>query len=153
MANRVREQLRSFIGPLRPEHPHQIATSANRRRLYLLLVAIVIMGWADLALTLTYMRTIGMFELNPLARMAVESGQGQRLVLFKLLTMAISAGSLLAMRHHRCAERVAWCSACLMLALMVQWRIYNESLSELTYEFTLLVSGAEQNETWVRIES
>lgn len=146
-------KLGAIIGPTKPVQPHLQATSANKRRLALLLTAIMLMGLADLALTLIYIRSIGMMEMNPLARMMISIGQTRQLVLFKLLTITVSVGCLIIMRHHRWAERGAWCAALLLLGLMFYWVFYNNSLSTLTNEITLLVSGEEHSEFWVRIDS
>lgn len=146
-------KLKAIIGTTTPTQPHLIATTANKRRLALLITAIVLMGLADLALTLIYLRSIGMVEMNPIARMMISIGQTRQLVLFKLLTITVSIGCLIIMRHHRWAERAAWCAAALLLGLMFYWVSYNNSLSALTNEITLLVSGDEQSDYWVRIDS
>ena len=146
-------QFGTIIGSLRPTEPKLQASSANKRRLVLLITAIILMGLTDLALTLTYMRSIGMIEMNPLARLMISIGQTRQLVLFKLLTITVSVGCLIAMRHHRWAERAAWCAVVLLLGVMFHWVTYNNSLSSITNELTLLVSGEQHSELWVRIDS
>lgn len=125
----------------------------GQRRLVLLIIAITLMSLADLALTLTYMRSIGMIELNPVARYMVEIGQTQQLVLFKLFTTVLAGGTLFLLRRCRCAEPTAWLAVAIMLALMVRWNLYNEAVSSATDELTLLASGTQSCAGWIKLDS
>ncbi len=109
------------------------ADPAARRRLRvtLLALAIALMGVTDLLLTLTYMRTVGMVEVNPLARAMVAVGGVRQLVMFKLLTIALSAGMLYLLRRHRLSEYGAWVCFGMLLALSLHWVGYNETVVEL----------------------
>ncbi len=126
---------------------------APERRIVLLIVAMLLMGYADLALTLTYMQSIGMIEMNPLARHMIAIGQTQQLVMFKLFTMALSAGAIFLVRRHPIAEKAAWACSAGLLALMVHWTIYNRDVSSNTNELTLLAESADQCELWVKLDS
>lgn len=102
------------------------AQAVRRRRVTLLALAMTLMGLADLQLTLTYMRSVGMIELNPLARAMISLGGAQQLVLFKLFTILLSAGILYLIRWHRTAEVCAWVSCAALLALTLHWARYTE---------------------------
>lgn len=104
------------------------AVGSAERRVALLAIAITIMGLADLALTLTYMNTTGMYELNPLARVMVATGGAQQLIIFKLLTLSMSAGVFFLLRRHRIVEPTAWACALIMGALTVHWVSYNKQI-------------------------
>lgn len=133
------------------------AERTRSRRVTFLIVAMVMMGIADLMCTLTYMRTSGMLEANPLARFvlstgAVEGGSGQ-LVMFKALTIMLSCGTLYLARRHRQAEFSAWACTAMMLALTVHWINYNRSVSSFTNDMAVLaMSGGEFEPMWVKLE-
>ncbi len=106
----------------------RLTTEAVRpRRVALLALAMILMGLADLQLTLTYMRSAGMLELNPLARAMVDLGGAPQLIRFKLFSIAASAGLLYLMRRHSLAERCAWVSCAALLLLTAHWVHYNNN--------------------------
>jgi hypothetical protein len=104
------------------------AAGSSERRVGLLAIAITIMGLADLILTLTYMQTTGMYELNPLARIMVATGGANQLIMFKLLTISLSAGMLYLLRRHRLVEPAAWCCVLIMGVLSAHWISYNSQI-------------------------
>ncbi len=95
------------------------------RRVALLAIAMILMGLTDLQLTLTYMGSSGMLELNPLARAMIDLGGAPQLIRFKLLTIAVSAGLLYLLRRHSIAERCAWLSCAALLLLTAHWVNFN----------------------------
>lgn len=101
------------------------ARGSGERRVGLLVIVIAIMGLADLALTLTYMKSTGMYELNPVARAMVAVGGEPQLIRFKLLTIALGAGMLYLLRRHRVVEPTAWGCAAVMCLLSAHWFAYN----------------------------
>ena len=125
------------------------AAGSAQRRVALLAIAITIMGIADLILTLTYMQTTGMFELNPLARIMVATGGASQLIMFKLLTLSLSAGVLYLLRGHRRVEPAAWCCALVMGVLSAHWISYNRQIEnpDIWHGIQLAMS----DETYVRI--
>jgi hypothetical protein len=98
------------------------------RRVVAILLGVVSLGLIDLWHTLTYMRTVGMVELNPLARAMIDLGGERQLVLFKLFSIAVSCGVLYLIRRHRSAERCAWLSLLVMGALTIYWLTYNDHM-------------------------
>jgi len=124
---------------------------ARSRRVILLILAMVLMGLADLACTLTYMRSVGMVEMNPIARHMIDLAGARQLVLFKLFTMVLSCGLIYLLRFHRRAETVAWACTCVLLGLMVHWVRYNSEAPKMTNEIALLASG-DANECWVVLD-
>ncbi|MEM9166526.1 MAG: DUF5658 family protein [Planctomycetota bacterium] len=99
---------------------------ARRRpmRIAVLLVAATILGLADLALTLTYLTSIGMFEGNPIARLVIASGSAWTVAAFKVLTIALTVWITVIMRRRWQAEMLAWVSAVVMLGLFLHWLGY-----------------------------
>jgi hypothetical protein len=127
-------------------------------RVTLLAAAMVLMGLADLQLTLTYMRSVGMIELNPIARQMIEIGGSRQLVVFKLFTIAASAGLLYLLRSHRLAERCAWISCLLLLGLTAHWMRYNQQATTPEYAALALTqltsgpaSGLDFDHRWVML--
>jgi len=139
--------------PASSRHP-----DARAVRVTLLTAAMVLMGLADLQLTLTYMRSVGMVELNPIAREMIELGGSRQLVVFKLFTIAASAGLLYLIRTHRLAERCAWISCALLLVLTAHWVRYNEQVTTPEYAAATLAqlpgavpAGLDLDHRWVTL--
>ena len=116
----------------------------RRCRFSALLAAITMMSLADLGMTLIYMRSIGMIELNPLAIYMIEIGQTRQLVLFKLFTLVFGAGMLFLLRRRPLAEPAAWVATVCLGFLMAHWADYNREISSFTNEIALLNDGHQQ---------
>ncbi len=123
-----------------------VATNPQCRglRVTLLLVATFLMGVADLALTLTYVTSMGMVELNPLARFIMEHGSVQAVALFKFGAMTINGGILYIFRQRRIAEVAAWICFLVMVALSLKWSMYASHMSSFASEMheTMIVDDA-----------
>lgn len=129
------------------------ARAARRRRLYLAMVALVLMGLADLYCTLAYMTTSGMIEVNPVARAMITIGEGPQLILFKIFTMALSCGALFLARENRRSETAAWLCTVVMLALTLHWTSYNSHAPNFTNELTTIaLSRGEFEPRWVKLD-
>lgn len=129
------------------------ARRARSRRIVLLVLAMILMGVFDLLCTLTYMRTSGMLEANPLARQMIEIGGAKQLVMFKSLTIVLSCGAIYFVRRTRQAEISAWLCTALMLGLMAHWVNYNRQVSEFTRDMAVLaMSNGEFEPMWVKLE-
>lgn len=127
------------------------ADPVRSRRVALLAFAMVLMGLADLQLTLTYMRSIGMIELNPLARAMVDLGGAPQLIRFKLFSIALSAGLLFLLRRHSLAERCAWVSCAALLALSIHWTRYNEHAASASAAGAVIAQLDISDHRWVAI--
>ncbi|TVQ64386.1 MAG: hypothetical protein EA379_01640 [Phycisphaerales bacterium] len=122
---------------------------ARARRVALLSVAIVLMAWSDLSQTLSYIRSVGMVELNPLARAVIEQGGVPGLTIFKLLSVTLCVGILLSLRRRVQAELCAWVCVAGMLALTAHWLNYNNNVHLLApFLQELAASNAAE---WVHI--
>lgn len=127
------------------------ALGARSRRCVLLVSAILIMGAADLLLTLTYARTVGMIEVNPLARLMIALGGAHQLVMFKVFCTALSAGVLFLCRRAPVAERASWVCAAAMLALTAHWVNYNATVSSFTNDIALLAANDGACDLWITL--
>ena len=63
-------------------------------RIVLLIAIGWVLGLTDLAMTLTYLMNIGLFEGNPLARWVIAMGSPAIVAGFKLATMVVSSSIL-----------------------------------------------------------
>lgn len=120
----------------------------RERRVAMLAVAVVLMGLTDLLCTLTHMRGPGMIEANPLARWFALVGGERELVMFKLWTMAVSAGLVFLLRRRWQAEAAGWVMVGVMLALTAHWQRYNASASEVA----IIADAMRGAPEWVRFE-
>lgn len=129
------------------------ASRARGRRLALLMLAIVLMSVVDLLCTIIYMRTSGMVEMNPLARLMIAVGDLQQLVFFKLGTMVVCCGSLYLARRHARAEGAAWICTSVLLLLTVHWINYNQHVSGFTNDLAVLaLSEGECEPRWIKLD-
>lgn len=129
------------------------AYSARILRTNLLLVAALAMGAADLACTLAYVTSIGMVELNPIARHMIRIGGAEQLVMYKLFTMALSSGCIYLIRRNPKAEWCAWFCFAVMFWLTMHWVQYNQVAPNLTGELSILACHADVSSAdgWVAI--
>lgn len=115
-------------------------STVRSRRVSVLVLAFVVLGVADLALTLAYMHTVGLFEGNPLARALAQSGGSASLAAFKIVTIALSSVILLALRTHRAAELGAWVCAVAMCLVSLQWGQYAVASEEVVLAMQIVDS-------------
>lgn len=112
-----------------------------------MLLAVVLMGLADLAYTLIYMRGSGMVEANPIARKMIEIGSAQQLVMYKLLTLLVCCGAIYFCRRTRQAEIGAWVCCLMMLGLTLHWVNYNSAVQDMADELAIMAEFSQMPET------
>lgn len=98
--------------------------TCRRWRVLVLLTLVVALSAADLYLTVMYTSTIGMPELNPLARALLRHGSVLDLVLWKLGSVTLCTGILFRLRDRRSAELGAWVAFVALALLTMQWMAY-----------------------------
>ena len=101
-------------------------------RIILLLGALIAFSALDLALTLTYLTSVGMFEANPLARTLVNNGSPWALSGWKAGTTLIATWILFSHRKHWQAEAGAWTCAAILAMLTVHWMNYIAHIEQFT---------------------
>lgn len=100
-------------------------------RVCILVAVAAILNLADLWLTVHFMQTTGMVELNPLARFIAGAGTSG-LAVFKGASVLTHAAVLAALRRRRSAEVGAWVSVLALALLTSHWLTYVGASSELT---------------------
>lgn len=121
----------------------------RRTRVLLLIAAIGVMSLADLAMTLTYMSSVGMLESNPIARAMVQWGGPALLIAWKLLTVGIASVILAAARRTLVGELGAVLGCAMLGWLMFHWVEYIDHAHVLTPALCSLSSGAIPD--WVQV--
>lgn len=106
-------------------------------RVLLLLAVAWVLGIADLAMTLTYLMNIGMFEGNPLARWIIAWGSPYVVAGFKLLTMIVSSSILFWKRRSWQSEVGCWIAVFVLGRLTLHWFEYIAGTSNMTYAIAL----------------
>lgn len=114
-------------------------------------LAIVLMSLADLKMTLAYATTVGMTEVNPIARFLMVYGGVCSIVLWKSATVVCGVFILWRIRRHRAAEVGAWICCGILAALCVHWFRYNEQVTTLAAEVMHLHES--KNGDWVVVGS
>lgn len=103
--------------------PHAASILPRADRVCILVAVAASLNLADLWLTVHFMQTTGMVEMNPLARFIAGAGISG-LAAFKGASVLIHAAVLGALRRRRSAEVGAWVSVAALALLMSHWLIY-----------------------------
>jgi hypothetical protein len=120
-------------------------------RVGLLLLAITIMAAADLALTLNYITSIGMVELNPVARAVMSLGSTGAVVIWKVALTAFTVGVLFVLRKRGIAEVATWACATVMVLLSMHWLNFINEVQTMGSEYLVLALEAP-HEGWTVID-
>ena len=121
------------------------------RRVLALGLAIALMSGVDLYLTLLYVTSMGMNEMNPLARAMMSYQSPTVLALWKFATVALCLGILIYIRTKRSAEIGAWVGFLILGWLMSHWVYFIHETHNLNLE--VVQELASTDPTWVVIEA
>src|SRR5262245_53029298 len=122
----------SRTGPLADLLNRAAQPAARSRRVCILLAGILVMSLADLDMTLSYARSLGLLEGNPIARLVMTYGSAWVLALWKIASVALCVFILFRARRTRYAEVAAWVCFVVLVWLSVRWMIYNDQMPLLT---------------------
>jgi hypothetical protein len=122
---------------------------SRSQRVAILLFATVLMGLADLSMTLTFVTTVGMVEANPIARLVMQLNHPGAVVLWKLATMLLGIGVLYWARRHRGAEIGTWVCFVAMAALSFHWLTFAGQVSAMDADYATL--AAADDPRWISI--
>lgn len=86
-------------------------------------VLLVLLGIFDLACTLVAQQAGGFTELNPLGNQLIDNPA--LLTIFKLTSLLLACGILLALRRYRGAQLASWWMCLLCTVLTFRWLTYN----------------------------
>jgi hypothetical protein len=96
-----------------------------------LIVGIVLLSLGDLLITITYLRSTGMLEANPIAGYIIRlTGSVSVLTAYKALTVGVCVGLLYRMRRLVEGEVAAWCAVSILACMSLQWYHYGRQLDD-----------------------
>ena len=122
-------------------------------RVIILLAIGWVLGLADLAMTLTYLMNVGMFEGNPLARWVIAMGSPFIVAGFKVATMIVSSSILYWQRHRWQGEVGAWLAVIVLAKLTVHWFDYIAGSEDMTYAIALVSADPGQADgLWMTLQ-
>lgn len=124
------------------------ASACRSRRMMILMAGIIVLSIADLVVTVTHLRTIGMIEANPVAAYLIVTYQSTWVLAgYKLLTVGICIVALYSIRQRLLGEVAAWASVGILTGMAVVWHLYAVELDQPgTFE---LVQYAEADAEWL----
>ena len=93
------------------------------------LLAIGVMAYADLDMTLAYATNVGMGEGNPVARAVMSAQSPALVVVYKLACTVFGLAILYRFRKSRLSEPAAWAMLLVMGWLMLRWSHYNAGIA------------------------
>ncbi len=105
---------------------HQNSESKRAERVTWLLGGVIGLSLADLALTVSYLTSVGMSEGNPIAVWLLETTNSiWPLAIYKCITVAVCVMLLYKTRFKREGELATWSAFFIMMALTIWWNQYS----------------------------
>lgn len=129
----------------------QVSAFERRRalRVWMLMLAIVLMSVADLYMTLTHLNSVGMGEANPIARWVIGYGSPWLLGIWKFGCIGLACLIFAIARHRWSGEVACWACFAVLTGLTLHWMAYSAEASALTPQMHLIAAGEASN--WVRM--
>jgi hypothetical protein len=125
--------------------------STRARRMTILIFGIIALSFADLLVTITHLRTIGMIEANPIAAYLIERhGSIWVLSAYKLATMSVCVVILIYIRRYVLGEFAAWTSIAILAGMSVVWHLYATELDQ--PDSIQLVEAAQMDARWLFLD-
>lgn len=149
------KSLEHLAVPIAPPSPRQgVATALSRSplsrravRVMTLTAVVAFLGVLDLVFTLTYLRTVGMPEGNPIARMVMSYNSPAMLIAWKCATILASSFIFYLARRRITAELACWFCAFVLVWLTARWVNFAYEVEHVT-PFVHALSECESR-TWV----
>lgn len=114
-------------------------------RVGILLIATCLLGFYDLALTVLFSTSVGMVEMNPIARLIMRVYDSVWMLgAWKLLTMSLSAWIIWRVRERRIGEFAAWVAFLVLVWLCLHWVGFIGEAAEFASEYHVLQAADEQ---------
>lgn len=125
-----------WLDPIR----QALGEKARAQRVIALVTASSLMSMGDLYMTLTYVTSVGMIELNPLARGLMNLNSPLLVIIWKVALTVFGAGVIVLARRKRLAEAAAWVVFFAMAFLTIHWSGFNREAAEMTEEYHMLAN-------------
>lgn len=128
-----------------------LLTRGRERRVVVLLLGIIALSVADLVITITHLKTIGMIEANPIAAYLIAATQSTWiLILYKLSTVGISVSLLYFARNYRVGEIATWSALAILVGMSVSWHNYSAYVGDI--EQVRLVQNGTYSDSWLVLD-
>jgi hypothetical protein len=121
------------------------------RRVAILVIGIAVLSLADLVITLTYLRSTGMFEGNPIARWVMSHGSSGLLVVWKLGSISLTCLVFGRFRTRVSTELASWMCLAILAWLLLEWRDYADEVGKIMASIQRSGHNVEAHQ-FVRIE-
>ena len=115
--------------------------SRRENRVVALTALIALLSLSDLVITMMFLRTIGMSEGNPIARLVMSYNSPAMLIAWKLATVALTSLIFVVGRKRGVAEAGCWVCAGVLVWLTVHWGNYAHEVSDQTPVMHVLAAG------------
>jgi hypothetical protein len=139
---------RSFALP--QDHAPTPVQRRRALRVWLLVATIIVLSLADLYMTLAHLRSAGMGEANPLARIVMSYQSPLLLSLWKCACVALASLILILARFRRSGELACWTCCLVLTALTIHWFNYASEAASFTRQINDM-SGTDQPPNWVTL--
>jgi hypothetical protein len=110
---------------------------------------IALLSLCDLVITLTYLRSVGMPEGNPIARMVMSYNSPTVLIAWKLATIVLTSLVFVVGRRRAVAEVGCWTCLLVLGWLTQRWITYTHEVSHVTPVVHVLAAGGGESGNWV----
>lgn len=128
-----------------------LLASTRARRVSLLILGIILLSVADLLITVTHLRSVGMMEANPIAAFLIRTTRSPWiLVAYKSLTVSLCAVLLFHARRHVTGELAAWLSLFILAGMSVLWHRYSTHFDQ--PEQIRLAQSAAGPDEWLYLD-
>lgn len=115
-------------------HPNGQATRGRAFRVGLLVVVCALISLADLEMTLLFTQSVGMVELNPIARLVMAADNPLAVIAFKVVTASFGLGTLYWHRRRPYAEYGAWVCFLTLFWLSARWFTFTSQVETFSPE-------------------
>jgi len=137
---------------IRTHSPHlRLAGKARARRVLLLIGLVIMLSIGDLHVTIIYLQSIGMHEMNPLAALVIQQGNIPGLIFFKGGSVMASISLILLLRHRWQGEFAAWTAALILCGLTLYWFTYSDYV--LMFDDSIIIDHAQNMHNWFTLSS
>lgn len=126
------------------------ADSGRSIRVVVLIIAIIALSLGDLFMTMTYLRSGGMGEGNPVARLVIEYNSPALLVAWKCASVLLACLIFAVYRRKPFTEAACWCCVLILAWLTVQWWNYSSEAAELAQHIPVIATASERTD-WVQL--
>ena len=130
--------------------PLNPASRGRSIRVVVLIIAIIALSLGDLSMTLTYLRSVGMGEGNPLARLVIEYNSPALLVAWKCASVLLACIIFGLYRKRAFTEVACWCCVAVLAWLTIRWWNYASEATDLAQHIHVLATASDRAD-WVQL--